>query len=683
VKILQFLLRVGFCIGIAFIISFPPAVIFFNYSGYEMLDRAFLVFVPTLAIAYLFFEIFPVLWKWLGQRQLTILIGLGILAVIGAAAVALPLAVSNIYYLGMTGLALILFALMLPTAGFAEQFLKSHSIGIYFSGFLLALLLAFVTVGFLNEAIETIFNLILFTSILTLVGSVVGYYLVRHAARSFQNGFLTRPLNIILFLTLPVFLIMLIFAALQFPAMFLWEYIAVPSNWLGWFTASAFFAGAWGITALFQFESRWVSKIRQTGIFKLIKDNLPGLYAGGIFFLINLIIARSLNHPALNINTVLFESDAGPWMSILGSPTEDIINRSVHPLVLITLRPLVRFVTLFIEDSWNLAPILVVAAMSGLCVLMAWMFIKRATAQSTYAFIFAVMLGSTSSHLVFGSLTDTYIFGVTSLILFFLLIQAKEDRFSVLIPAGLLVFGITITNIAQGVIGLFFNGFGFKRLVRYGLLLAATAVVLTVLTSALYPHRQTFFFVPGDIAFEGKFVKPAHQSPAERLVERFKIVSRTMFLYDVTAPRPLEIIANKPPHPTIDLKTYDARKNILASYKGFSNLPLAMWMLLLAASLVYFIKQLRISPHTPLMLGLLGSLAFNFLLHMNYGTELFLYTPFWTYALIFFVALAFAEVAGRAWFQSMLAVFVIVLMINNFQFIFTILRALAPFYASA
>jgi len=136
VKILQFLLRVGFSIGFAFIISFPPAVIFFNYSGYKMMDRAFLVLVPTLAIAFLFFEIFPVLWKWLGQRQLTILIGLGILAAIGAVTVALPLAVSNIYYLGMTGLALILFGLMLPTAGFAEQFLKSHSIGIYSCGFL-------------------------------------------------------------------------------------------------------------------------------------------------------------------------------------------------------------------------------------------------------------------------------------------------------------------------------------------------------------------------------------------------------------------------------------------------------------------------------------------------------------------------------------------------------------------
>jgi hypothetical protein len=206
---------------------------------------------------------------------------------------------------------------------------------------------------------------------------------------------------------------------------------------------------------------------------------------------------------------------------------------------------------------------------------------------------------------------------------------------------------------------------------------------LTVLTSALYPNRQTFFFVPGDISFETNFVKPIYESPAERLLEKFKIVSRTMLLYGVAAPSPLEVVADKPPRPTIDLKTYDARQNKLASYKGFANIPLTMWLILLAASLVFFIKSLRTSPHTPLMLGLLGSLAFNFLLHMNYGTELFLYTPFWTYALIFFTALACAEVAGKTWVQSMLAVFVIVLMINNFWFIFTILRALAPFYAAA
>ena len=681
-KILQFLLRVGLSIVIAFIITFPPAVIFFNYSGYKTVDRVFLVLVPTLAVAFLLFEIFPTLWKWLGRYRRTTLISLGILAVIGAAAVVLPLAISNIYYTGMAGFALILFVLMLPTANFADRFIKSHSIGIYILSFLLAVLFAFAAVGFLSGVIKTIFNLILVTGGLILTGSVIGFFLVRRAGRSFQNGFLKKPLNIILCLTLPILLLAFIFAELQFPSMFLREYVVIPSNWPGWFTVSALLAGTWGLCILLQFESCWIPQFRQTGLFEFIKDNLPGFYAGGMFFLVNLIIARALNHPALRFNTVLFESDAGPWMSILGSPNEDVINRSVHPLALITLRPLVRFVTLFLADQWNLAPILVIAAMSGLCVLMAWVFVKRATAQPTYAFIFAILLGSTSSHLVFGSLTDTYIFGATSLIFFFILIQKKENRFSILIPAGLLVFGITITNIVQGIIGLFFSQLGFKRLVRYGFILASAAVALTVLTSALYPNRQTFFFIPGDVGFEGNFVKPVYSSPAERLLKRFEVVSRTMFLYNVIAPKPLEIIANKPPQPTIDLKTYDVRKNLMASYKGLSNLPLLMWICLLAAALVLFVKKLRVSPRTPLMLGLLGSLAFNFLLHMNYGTELFLYTSFWTYALIFFVALAFTGGADKGWLQVLLAVFIIVLMANNFWFILTILRAVAPFYAA-
>jgi hypothetical protein len=338
-------------------------------------------------------------------------------------------------------------------------------------------------------------------------------------------------------------------------------------------------------------------------------------------------------------------------------------------------------VTLFTAEQWQLAPILVVAAMSGLCVFMAWLFVKRATSQPTYAFIFAIMLGSTASHLVFGSLTDTYIFGAASLIFFLLLVQAKETRFSVLVPAGLLVFGITVTNIVQSAIALFFNRFGFKRLLHYGLTLAAVAVALTFLTSALFPNRQTLFFVPGDIAFETNFIKPVRESPAESLKRKAEVVSRTMLLYGVTAPTPLEVTADKPPRPTIDLKTYDVRTDKLASYKGWGNLPLAVWLVLLAGAFIFLAKGWQTSSHLPLILGLMGSLAFNFFLHMNYGTELFLYSIYWTYSLLLFIALALAGFAARGWLENLLAIFVLVLMVNNFWFIFTILRALAPFYA--
>src|SRR6266545_1076480 len=684
-KVLQFLFRAGLSLFIAFTASFSSAVIFFKYTGYKTnFDRAFLVAVPTFAIAYLLFEGSPAFLKWLQQRQTKVLIVFGVLALAGALAVVLPFAISRIYYLGMLAFALVLLALMLPAILFVERMWVNHSMWHYFGGFLLSFVFTYGAVGFLSGVLKTVFNMVVFTVVLIILGCVFGYYLVSRAARSFHDGFLSQPLNIILCLTLPLLLAALLYASIQFPAMFIWEYISVPSDWLGFFIASALVAGVWGVGALEQFESRgFYERFRQTKLFIFIKENLPGLYAGGMFFLINLIVARALNHPAFSINSVVFEADAGPWMSILGLPEGEDVNRAVHPMVLITLRPLVRLVGLFMAEKWYLAPMLVVAAMSGLCVLMAWIFVKRATAKDTYSFIFAIFLGSTAAHLLFGSLTETYAFGMTSLIFFFLLIQAGEKRFSVLIPAGLLVFGITITNIAQGVIGLFFNKFGFWRLVRYCVFIITGGIALTALTSVLYPGRQTFFFVPADLAFEARFSKPVYEAPADRLRQKFQLVSRTMILYGVTAPNPIEDIARKRSDPTIDLKTYKAHDKIYASYVGLANIPLALWLIILVGSFLFFLKGLRSSPHVPLMLGLLGSLAFNFILHMNYGTELFLYTPFWVYALVFFIALAYAELAGRKWFESFLTVFVVTLMINNAWFIFVILRGLAPYFAIA
>ncbi len=634
-KFLQLLFRAGLGIAIGFILSLSSATIFFDTANYKTIDLVFLILVPTLAIAYLFFEAFPILEKQIKQTRIE------------------TINISFVQYLISFGL---------------------------------SLLFVYGAVGFLDEVLKTLFSVMLFTLILIPACSLFGYYLVRRAAHSFQDGFLHKPLNIILCLILPILFIAILSMSAQFPEMFLWEYITIPQNFSGIYFASAFVSGVWGIVALGQFEAHgYYQKFSGTKLFAFIKENLPGLYAGGMFFLINLIIARALNHPAFSYNSVLFETDAGPWMTILGSPASDAINRSVHPLVLITTRPLIRSLGIFMGEHWNLAPILISAAMSGACVLMAWLFVKRATGADTYSFIFAILLGSTATHLLFGSLTENYVFGMTSLIFFFLLIQAGENRLSRLVPIGVIVFGITITNIAQTAIGLFLNKFGFWKVARYCFLVVTLGVTLTVFTSVIYPHAETFFFVPADLAFEGNFVKPDAASPAANLREKVQVVARTMFLYDVIAPDPLIVVSQKKtdPFPTIDLKTFDWRDHKLASYKGPGNFPLVIWLMFLAGAFLFFAKRLRTSTHMPLMLGLLGSLSFNFIMHMTYGTELFLYTPYWVYALIFFIALSYAELANKKWFEILLALFVVIVMVNNSWFIFTILRALAPFFASS
>ncbi|MBL8097717.1 MAG: hypothetical protein JNK81_00945 [Anaerolineales bacterium] len=544
--------------------------------------------------------------------------------------------------------------------------MAKHSITQFLISFLLSVCFAYIIVGFLNPVLDSTLAIVIATLIMMVISNVIFYSFVKQATQSFRNGFLSKPLSMLIVSLLPIFWFVTVYICLQFPEMFVWENISIPIQYLLTFILTAIVSG---------FVSYFL--VQRTNI--EIKNGL-GIYLGGMFFLIHLILARALNHPALSYNVVLFEADAGPWMEILASPQSGAINRAVHPLSLIIIRPLMRIVSFWMGEHYPLGAMLVVSATAGLCVFMVYLFIKRATESKTYAFLFAMLLGFSASHLLFGSLTENYIFGAASLIFFFLLIQAKENRFSILVPAGLILFGITITNLAQGVIGLFFNKFNFRRLFLFCVYVLIFGILLTLFTNFLYPKSITFFFNPKDIAFELGFVKVMGEEPESSFVEKFQVTARTMALYGLVAPKPVEAISEKPPFPTIDLKTFDIRTHQLASYKGLANIPLVLWLILLAGSFITFIKNIRTSKHLSLMLGLLGALGFNFLMHLFYGTELFLYTPYWMYALIFFIALSLSEFAEKTWFQISLGFIVVIIAINNLNFIFSILKAIAPFY---
>ncbi|MFM8424232.1 MAG: hypothetical protein ACKOBL_03570 [Chloroflexota bacterium] len=629
--------RIFFSTLMGLLTSFFLAVTFFHYSDFpSLIDRLFLVLVPALAFGILYHQTFPAISSWVRSTYSLI------------------------------------------------------TIPYYLISFFITLNLTYGAVGFLREVLRTPFGMFLFAAITLTIGTTLGYFLVQRAAESFRTGFLSRPLNIILALSLPIFWVALIINASQYPSMFSMDYIRVPQEWMPLFLLTTLTSI---ILSLFLITHQSSFSTRLSSFFSLSSfiHHLPGLYASAFFFLIELIISRSLNHPALEKNTVLFEADAGPWMTILASPESAPINRAVHPLSLITIRPLVRLLSGFMGEHYALGGMIVVSLVAATCVFMTWLFVKRATNSSTYAFIFAIFLGSTATHLLFGSLAENYIFGAAALVFFFLLLQNNETRFSFLVPAGLLLFGITITNIAQGVIALFFNKFGFKRLIQYSLIVLSLGILLTAITNVIYPKHITFFFVPEDIAFEFNFVSPENAgvlsdpirlSEPSSITRKLNVVSRSILLYGIVAPDVIESISEKPPFPTIDLKTFDVRTQTLASYRGLSNLPLALWLILLACAFFMFAKSLRTSNHAPLMLGLLGALGFNFFMHLFYGTELFLYTSYWVYAFVLFIALALSDVAEKSWLQWGLAVILLTLMVNNFSFILSVFQALAPFYAT-
>ena len=331
----------------------------------------------------------------------------------------------------MGAVAVALFAFMLPAVPAVERMRSTHSMWHYFLGFLLSLFLTYATIGFLNGVFKGRFDIITFSVTSTIVGSMVGYYLVRRASQSFRDGFLSNPISVT---------VCRIPAALS-GGNYLWM------STISGHVCSGIYSNARRMVWHVPFKrsgrrrmglSRCWNNLKRADIISpssrpnsspSSKTTCRAFMQVSFFFLINLVIARALNHPTYSLNSVIFEADAGPWMSILGYPEGHDVNRAVHPLVLITLRPLVSFVRFFLADKWYLAPMIVVAAMNGLCVLMGWLFVKRATQKSTYAFLFALMLGTTAAHLLFGSLTETYVFGMTSLIFFFRSRSSRRKTF--------------------------------------------------------------------------------------------------------------------------------------------------------------------------------------------------------------------------------------------------------------
>src|SRR5688572_8777680 len=112
--------------------------------------------------------------------------------------------------------------------------MAKHSLSIsnLLTSFLLSLCFAYIIIGFLNPVLDSTLAIIVSTAILMTIANVINYFFVKRAFELFQDGFLSKWLNIILTLSLPIFWIAFLYACLQFPEMFLLEYISIPQKYL-------------------------------------------------------------------------------------------------------------------------------------------------------------------------------------------------------------------------------------------------------------------------------------------------------------------------------------------------------------------------------------------------------------------------------------------------------------------
>jgi hypothetical protein len=470
--------------------------------------------------------------------------------------------------------------------------------------------------------------------------------------------------------------------ALQFPNLFYPEQFLPPAENLGWIG----FGLLAGLAALGVFVSRvlaWtvLTAARRRALGDWLEENLPGLFAAAAVFPAYFILAHGFNPPVdgLSLNNTFFASDTYFWQVRFGTLQGYPIDRAVHPLSLLVLRGASSLLAFLHGGDWRLASLLLVSLTASACVFLAWYFVYQTSHKASYALAFSGMLALSASHLVFGSVTETYIFSAFGLLWFSVSLLSQTRPVKDFLLPGLMTLGITISNVAQSLLAFAVVRRDGRQWLRFASALLAVGIVLTILAALVYPGSIGLFFVPSDLLTETQHASRLQEG--SQTLNRLVLVGKNLLLYDVVAVPPVVSRVEKEGREPFPKFNFFAPPFSLKEYRSRFGLPtLALWLLLLVGAGSRFIWRWKKSPFFYFQLAFLSMLLLNLTLHLFYGYEPFLYTPNWTYALLFFVALSLDSLPKQDWLEWGLLAFLFFLLVNNGSFLRLLAANLSPYF---
>lgn len=592
----------GFGISAFFISRF-----FGYYADYSFANRSFLHFVPAIAVAICFYFSFPFLEK--------------------------------IYINSKTVL---------------ENTDKQQSFRFVF-GWLLSVFGSYLTLGILDNFYTNPLDIIILVLLTQLLGGLFGYYLVGQLIRNNYN--FSFIIGLLLFFSLAGFAASIFRTGNQLPALFAASSFTLNPGFRSLFLIFSLLMLPFQVLGYQTLKStQMTSKIKATKIFGFVEQNLEGILLAGMFFYIYLLIASMLNHPRFDVDDVFFDADPFNWRLRLTTDNwHDYYWRSVHPFVLLLLKPPIDFIGMLLKGDKLFGAFIVIAMAGALCVFVVWRYINKVSENTAYALLAASLLGLSTSHLIFGSLIETYVFLAASLLVFQLLLL-EESPFSALVISGLSTIGLTYTNFAQNVLALFTIKPNFKLIFRFISTVLVFLVLLSLANNLLYPESQPFFFVPSALQAEEQNIFPLNRLRIDALIKLF-------FFQNVVAPTPILYTKDIP---FTQFRFFKPEINALSDYDpGLQMVTALFWLGLIILAIIAFLINFKGYKTHKYSTALAGCIAINFGLHLRYGKELFLYSPNWTYALILILALAWQGFAKFRWFQVTLLFFLTLLMFNN------------------
>jgi hypothetical protein len=650
---------------------------FFHLLDRPLTEQALLVAIAAVGLGVLIFQVYPRLaafYRATNHRYL-------LLAQSALTGLIFALLASSIRAVDFLSIAALGFACVLPFASGYDYILRKQHVYSLLASSVMGTAIAFFMAGFLSHSYPAYLTFPI--SILALILSGVGSYTVLRYVRTRSKTRLTAAtFGLLTVSTALLFTLALAALALRYPTVFDRDRFLLHADSAALFFVLSLLAPVWLAWTLEQLHTRgWVARWQSTRLWSFFEANLPGIVLAGLFSAGYSLLSYVFNHPTLDLTENFLAADGFAWMGRLAAANgTDIEMRAVHPFAFFIFRPIVWLFSLLFNGDRYTATFLLVPLAGGVCVLLVYLFIKRWSGSQMYALLMAAILGASTAHLVFASIVESYIFSAMVLLLFFLLLLDEKTHFFALIAVGTLTFGITITNFIQTFLGFVVARPKFKSIFMYGLLASAASITLTVLHAATYPSAL-LFFDPAGAGMESQYSIQLIGAPAWKIIGRAMLLVRNIFLYSIVAPKPFilttEVGSN---FPRFNFYKLAPGTFSYSAYDGLGKLLILVWIILLAAAVLAFLWKLVRTRKLDLTVAFPLILIFNFALHMTYGSEPFLYAPDWTYALLLFVGASLSNFGRQRWFQIFLLAFLALLMVNQWEFIQTILSAIAPFF---
>ncbi len=322
-----------------------------------------------------------------------------------------------------------------------------------------------------------------------------------------------------------------------------------------------------------------------------------------------------------------------------------------HPLFVLFLNPggvLLKGVlrALGAEQAGRLAAILLCAAAGALGVVAFFRLLRKNGHDAAMAAAWSVVFGLSASQVFFSVFPESWVFSTLALLLLF----GATGRPAARAAAGVLAFGMAVTNIVAVVLA---RRSALRAHAGYVLVVLAAAGALSLVQTALYAGTAPFWRVSA-LGRDDRlsFVWPHH--PRD-IVARVSELVPHFLEWNLAAPRTAI-------HVDQSRTVVDFPRAAEAAFRPAGLVHAVLWGALVVAAIARGARPRSVRRPLVRALGL-WTLALA-LLHLVFGTSLFLYSGQWTFAVLVLVAQSLDPAAGGRLRGALLAALVVLALLQ-------------------